>query len=226
MSVEADGTGYQYGEGAARSTRCPDRSTLIVKVEYAVTRVLLAQLGDLAQVHAGGVRLGAASLLLPGPAGAGKSSLAFALAMLLRPLYGDDVVLVGHDRRAHAFQRLLKIEADLLRAFGVDPRDTPYWEADAREAWYDPARRGPGWAEPAPVAWIVFPRYRPGAGVSLAALRRSAALERLRHLLLDTGAGGGPAVELLSRVVSNAEVAELTFGRAGQAAERLLAWAR
>lgn len=77
-----------------------------------------------------------------GEKGAGKSTLAAALARRGHRVISDDIVaLVETDQRPHVLvgQRTLKVHPEVLRSLGVDPETTlPVHPALAKRAWIAP----------------------------------------------------------------------------------------
>jgi hypothetical protein len=192
--------------------------------EYCLTEIFLQGCADVVQLHASGWATDAGAVLVLGPSGAGKSSLATQANLNGLAAFGDDLVLIGDDRKAAPFKRLFKSDPELLRRLGWDPAGTVFWDPESEEAWFDPARAG-GWAEPASVRTVAVVRF--GAGEPLAVEERSAAdgLSLLVHSCFETGLGKAEAFSRLTGLVEGASVLEVRFGDGEEAVRALSEWA-
>ena len=139
------------------------------------------------QIHAGVVSHGEQSVLLPAAPGGGKSTLVAALAHHGFRYLTDEIALL-EDETLHVrpvpFAITIKpgsvaplsayypelSEAPLHRR--EDEQDVLYLVPPAQDRW-------PADGSPAPVRWIVFPRYAPGETTVLRPLGKAEALARL-----------------------------------------------
>jgi len=136
--------------------RCPAWNDLPTTLEFVLAQTLIREAGVAAQVHGAGVSVGGEGLLLVGPSGRGKSSLAIQLTRLGHPLITDDFVLIHPGGRVEGARRHAKLDVKTLADLGIDPQGTVLWQVDADEAWVDPANLC-GWIRhPVPARWIVF----------------------------------------------------------------------
>ena len=91
-------------------------------MEWRATEDLLAQERAPICLHAAGVRLGSASVLLVGEAGSGKSTLAAALFERGHSLWGDDLVrFAPREGVFSAFPRSLKLDNKSLSCLHLIP---------------------------------------------------------------------------------------------------------
>ncbi len=201
---------------------CDTLVRLLSVCEFALTQAFLAGCGEFLQLHASGAVVSGSAVLALGRAGAGKSSLALSWHRAGYPALGDDVVLLDAEGRAHPFKRLYEVEVGVLERLGMDPAETRLWQPGSEEAWYDP-REGAGWGEPAPVSVVAVASFRPGAALTLNPLSRPAALNALLHSQLVTARDRPGHVEALARVAQRAQVFEVMFGSAAEAAAALAA---
>lgn len=216
---------HSHDGGALRSEGGEERAAsyqdLLALVEIEVTRALLA-LSEHAHLHASGTVVSDRAVLALGPAGAGKSSVAFAWHRMGLPLLGDDNVFIDASGSARAFRRLMKLEDERAREGGVDPASTLAWDPENPEIWYSPGSEG--WASrPAPVAVVARVRYRAGAPVEIRDQSPAETLNLLVHSLLTTGAPGAEALASLGRVAEHAQGLDVCFGDSMVAARTLAA---
>lgn len=169
-------------------------------VEWRATEDLLAQERAPICLHAAGVRLGSASVLLVGASGSGKSTLAAALLERGHSLWGDDLVRFAPGESVFsAFPRSLKLDNKSLSCLHLIP------------GLCSKATIGTFLA---PDCWYVSP----------AAIRRSwqAPPDRPRSVvLLESDAHRGPArVERTSEGAAAVLVSQRLLGRRGSADEQ------
>ncbi|HEX6978094.1 MAG TPA: PqqD family peptide modification chaperone [Alphaproteobacteria bacterium] len=151
-------------------------------VKAALVQAILARADFRLAVHAAAIAADGRVLLIPGPAGAGKTTLAAALMAGGFTLLGDDtVVLEAGDLRVRPlpFAPAVKSGAwELLAPYFPDILDLPIdVRPDRRQVRYlRPARIA---TEAQPAQWIVFPRAKRHGRTSLEPLSRVEALRRL-----------------------------------------------
>ncbi len=141
----------------------------------------------IAHLHAAAVRLGEATLLLPGSKGAGKSTLTAALVHAGAAYLSDDVVFLDERCRAVPLPVRLAVKEgswDVVAALFPELRRAEISTLRTAPIRYiDPEPQGaPGEAgktAPHPVNAIVFPRYRPEGPAELRPLPPEEALIRL-----------------------------------------------
>jgi hypothetical protein len=133
-------------------------------------------------VHGAGlVSPDGSGLLLIGPGGSGKTTLAAALNAQGWPLLHDDVVPVNPDGRllALALPLTLKVGSwPILHPLRPDLTETPIRQRHGQPVRLLPPRGQPP-AEPIATGALIFPRYQPGTPVQLQRLSPEAALQGL-----------------------------------------------
>lgn len=138
---------------------------------------------NLCVVHAGAVGRGDACVLLPGVAGAGKSTLTAALLHDGWDYLSDDTVPVdAADGRAIALTPPLTVKAGSLAVlsplYPALPELPEYGRAD-QEVRYLPPPADKACPADRAVAAVIFPRYRPGGDPRLIEIPAAQAFTRL-----------------------------------------------
>ncbi len=209
------------GEASDPVERIEADEVPVPELEWRVARALLpvASAPGVTPLHASGVVASQGAILIVGPSGSGKSTLAWHLQRLGLPLLGDDTVLLEADGRLSSFPRCPKVDRRALAVEGIAPTDPSILGGDETEAWVRPSA---GFArEAAPIAWIVVPRWSPGAPNFFRNLGAGERVERL----LPAVHGEGPARPGVRTVLDRLSVPpaiELTFGDGPAAARTLL----
>jgi hypothetical protein len=179
--------------------------------------------------HAGAVSSAGHGLLLPAPAGYGKTTLVAALIAAGFGYFGDDIAAVDPATLALLpFAKSLAVKAGGRRVLApfypaLGPGragGVPRLRAGGETVWYlpPPADAWPG--RPAPVRYVVLPRYVSRSRTALTPVTRSEALERLLEQSFGIAGPGGrglPGVASAVELVRRAECYALTVGRLGTA---------
>ena len=101
------------------------RDGAVRHVEWRMVRLAARAEQRMIHWHAAALTRGGHTILLPGRAGAGKSTLAVALAQRGFALLGEDVVFMDPlSREIHRFQRAIRLDGasrERLRAIGFEP---------------------------------------------------------------------------------------------------------
>ena len=194
---------------------------LLPAFEWAVTLALLAGTARYVHVHAAGAVRRNRALLVLGPTGAGKSTLALHWSQAGAPVLGDDTVLLDETGRVHPFPRLFKIDPVAITRAGVRLERTPWWSPGSSEAWYDPADTG-GWGSSAPIALVAVVE-RGGEGTVLVRdVTRRQGLAALLRSCQATGRTGTDAFDALTQAASGARFVALRYRRSDHAARTLI----
>ena len=215
VRTDADGGAVRSGD---RVQHVEARTDLLAAVEFEATLSLLAALAGYVQLHAAGALVDGGAVAALGPSGAGKSNLAMAWHRAGYRLLGDDAVLLGGRGMARCFARLMKLDVARARAFGIDVERTLDFDPTSAEIWYDPSDAA-GWAtDVAPLRTVAWVRWQPGSGLRVRRLEPADGLKRMIGDLFDTGLTPAEAVPLLAGVASEAELLEVDFEDAVEAA--------
>jgi hypothetical protein len=184
LVVERDAMGFSVRMPGDVVERCHQREELAPLLKICLARLALQHSRDLCSLHAAGVALNGKCLLLPGPSGIGKSTLAAALTLEGLPLLGDDTIVLAEEEpvlaRPMPFSICLKPGAwELLghRLPGLAQRATHKRPDGKRVRYLVPPRLCDGTSMP--VGWIVFPQRRATISAELVPIERAEALSRL-----------------------------------------------
>lgn len=176
--VTVDGSGTVRGDDGTPVAEGRGSSLAVASTLWHLTQ-LAGRTRERAVLHAAVVGRGGQAVLLLGPPGAGKSTLAAALVLDGWSLLSDE--LAGLDlagELVHHFRRPVALSADSLAR--LPPVAGRGWEGPESELHLRFDELRPGSASPAlPAAASVFVRYRPGATGGVRAMARAQALAGL-----------------------------------------------
>jgi hypothetical protein len=171
--VLRDGEGWVVIAEGRIVEHAPRPAQAVPTLKLALTRLALSRASGFAAVHAAAVGRGGDAVLLPAPAGAGKSTLAAGCVQAGWELVADDTVVLCAGPDEVPLLRPLPLALCLkpgswapLAGLGID-LETPavHERLDGKRARYvAPPRAADG---PRTLAAIVVPRWRPGAEGSL-----------------------------------------------------------
>jgi hypothetical protein len=186
-ALAPDGDGWTVVAGGQVAERAASRAQAIPALKLALARLALSRVNGIGAVHAAAVAHCGRAVLLPAPAGAGKSTLAAGCAFMGWEMIADDTVVLDGPAECAVLRPLplascLKAGSWLpLADLGADLEPLCVHERlDGRQARYLPA---PLPAEsPAPVAAIVIVRWQE-SGRSPAQLVRMSPLQAFEALM-------------------------------------------
>ena len=215
VQTDADGGTVRCGD---RIQRYEWKTDLLTAVEFEANRRLLATQAGYVHLHASGAVVDGGAVIAVGPSGSGKSNMAMAWHRAGYRLLGDDAVLLGNDGKVRSFARLIKLDADRAGAFGIEVERTLAFDPTYGEIWYDPCD-GAGWAtDLVPLRTVAWVRWQPGSPLRVRRLEPAESLTRMIGDLSKTGLEPAEAVPALARVASEAELLEVEFEDAVEAA--------
>lgn len=175
----------------------------------------LRRAGHFLMIHAGAVASPSGEgVLLPGPAGSGKTSL---VAGLVRAGFGylsdEGGAIDPVTRRVYPYPRALTLKAGSFSHFmDVWSRDgQPPLAAVERHVPPDLLRPG-AVVGPCEVRYVIFPTYRKGVATELSPITAAAAVVELGRNAINLSLYGGRAVTLLADVVRGARAYQLESG--------------
>lgn len=185
-------------------------------LEWRITTRILQNLKQFIQIHAAGVERGGKALLLVGPSGSGKSSLALCLLRRGWKCMSDEVVLLDagcgsvlpFPRSFHADFSAMKIFHDLVAKQG----DTAFRDSSGKMR-LDPSFALEDWvAEPSPPGWIVFPDYQPGHSGEIEPVGETEALSLMLSQAINLAEHGKRGLDALMELVRSLQCFRLTTG--------------
>jgi len=159
-------------------------------------------------IHAAVAARGGRAVLMPGPPGAGKSTLCAALAARGWRLLSDEMALVDpKDGQVHPLPRPISLKnesIEVMRRFAPDAVVSP--EAVATEkgtiAYLKPPAQALARAqEPARPAWVIFPKYEAGAGARVEPVSKGRAFMRLAQGAFNYSVLGAEGFRVLGDLV-------------------------
>jgi hypothetical protein len=179
--------GFVLCEAGIAVERCAALDQVMPMVRRGLCSLALRDSGELCAVHAGALRRGGRCLLLPGRAGSGKSTLCAGLIGAGFELFGDDTVVLSRgDLAAQPLPLGICLKPGAWAAVAAsytELRKLPvHRRLDGQRARYLTPGDGAISADVAaraPIAWLVFPTYRPDRAASLVPLDKAAALQSL-----------------------------------------------
>jgi len=171
-------------------------------------------------IHAAVVERDGCTAILAAPPGSGKSTLCAALVSRGWRLLSDELALIDPlDRLLTPVPRPISLKnesIDIIRRYdpsaviGPVVRDTHKGTVSHMKAPADSVRRSQETARP---AWIVFPRFQPGAKVELSPYSKARTLVRLAENAFNYTLLGERGFEALVGIVDKAECYEFTYSK-------------
>lgn len=220
QSVEATDekvfTVFERGEVLCRTY---DLARLLPFLENQITDTALRGLDNFFQIHSGVVSRGGKSLLLPGPPGSGKTTLALGLVLSGFKYLSEEVALIDPSSRdVVPFPRSLCFKersfTTVKRLMSkIEVKDAE-WEIDRGGVHYidvtdiatDP------YGEREPVGYVIFPRYNPHGKSVLSKISRAEAASRIAQMSLNFSSYGKSGVDIAVEIARNAECWALSVG--------------
>jgi hypothetical protein len=218
-----DGASYRLREASHGLGSFESAHDAVAYLEHWVNTAAVASSFDrYVLVHAGVVSSGGAGVLIPGASGAGKSTLVAALCLEGFSYLSDELAVVDAESLSvlpflkaiclkaggwSALGAAFPVPAPLLTAFRIDGEKLFFLEPPLPS----PSDRH------TKVQYVIVPVRRPGAPPDLAPCSRAVALAELARQSLNLPRHGGSGVEVLARVVEEAECFLLTYDDLGGA---------
>jgi hypothetical protein len=158
------------------------------------------------------------AIVLPGDSGWGKSTLTLALAERGYSYLSDEfAVLDPRSAQIEAFPKPISIRdpspfAASLQRYGdwLTPAEYPAVRPESVRYVHPPNRVPPLAGQPAPVGFIIFPRYDPTAITQLTPLEPDEVARRLLSHSVNLPRLGGAGIQLVARLVAQAQCYALT----------------
>lgn len=218
-----DDRGYSV-RGRQEHLGTPTLPEAVSLLEQLLTRELARSLEGVRVIHGAAVATPTGTLLIPGPGGAGKSTLATGLAGRGCPLLGDDVVLLSlDDRLIHPFKRLLRIDDRAAAIFRLTPPPGALRVLFPGRSFFHPRDLGSTWARPSRLAAVVLPRRRDDhrGRPALTDVSGGAAVKEILEQVLLVERVGPEEFRATADALAGARLSELRFDRSDRAVELL-----
>ena len=178
---------------------------------------------DLVLVHASAAVLDGRAIVMPGPMGAGKSTLVAALVRAGLGYLTDEIVALDPATGVVVpYPKYLSLGPALAHLVPDLPADLRTVVGDQRLVSPEAIRPG-AVAPPAPPRVVVFPRYERGAATAVTRLRPAAALSTLAQHAFHLDHDGPRVLTTLATMVERSSCFEMVSGDVDEARDTLLA---
>ncbi len=199
------------------ANRRPDE--VLPYLEWGINWRVIATRTEYVQLHAATLACEGQAVVLVGPSGTGKSTLAAGLLARGWSYLSDEFALIDPNTlHVHPFPKALCIKAGSFPE--MDRLSLPLW----RRRHYVKAFKGPvGYirtqdvarqvdTSPRPIRFVVFPRYAGGNEARLYPVSRARAAFSLAGYAFNRNVFGSRTITILGQVVRNAECFGLQSG--------------
>jgi hypothetical protein len=187
-------------------------------------RALLPAGEEYVSLHAAALARDDVAVLLAGPPGAGKTTITLALLERGWTYLSDDLAPVSIDSGLVApVPKPLHVKDPSAWRNGPARWTSPSWVPKPKKTFLVPADRWPVATEPVPVRAVIFPRYQPGAPLTLEPLGAGTALARCAQNAREPTAVPEKTLPVLAQLLRGAEAFSMTHGAASAVADRLAA---
>jgi hypothetical protein len=207
---------YRITQAGDQVGECASVEDAAVHLEFLINTAAAMGLAKNLLLHAGAVASSGRGFVIPGASGAGKSTLVASLCLSGFDYFSDEIAVV--DTETAVLRPFLKSVClkpggwDALRAvYPLPPPALIGTRVDGEAVRYlttpgphDPERR-------VPIRHIILPRRQIGARARLSPVSRALTLTELARHALNVAEHGFPGVELLARLVEEAECHTLTY---------------
>jgi hypothetical protein len=221
LTLSETATGYEVHLDAVRLLATPAKSIALQSLLWHANRQAIDHSRGSVLVHASAAAHAGTALVLPGPMGAGKSTLVAALVRAGLDYLTDEVVAVDPGSGlVRPYPKYLSLDP----GFGapLPPTGVRAFLGDSTLVAADDLRPGAAAREPAQPRIVVIPRYEPGATANLEPLRPAAALAALAQHAFHIEADAARTLEVLGALVEQSRGYELVSGDVPGATRALL----
>ncbi len=210
---------YALRGESGKGIRLERRFEVLPHLEWLINWEVIQHRNEFLQLHAASLSREGLGLVMPGHTGSGKTTLTAALLARGWSYYCDEFALIHPETLAlHPFPRALCIKEPGFEV--VDrlalrlERKTPYQKVTkGRVAYLNPLDiRTDIVSRPAPVRWMVFPRYAAGATPTLKPMSPAQAAYEAARQCFNFPVYRGRAVALLAAIVRSAACYQLISG--------------
>jgi HprK-related kinase A len=214
-------------DGRAPHEDMPADHALAV-LEWGINLVIAMRFHRYLMLHAAVLERGGQALLLPAWPGHGKTTLCAALAHRGWRLLSDEFGLVEPGSIAlHPLPRPMPLKNESIAVirgfapeafFGPEIANTRKGTVAHVRAPRESVERA---AEPAPAAWVVFPRWRAGAALDLEPLPKSEGFAQLATNAFNYELLGEAAFDTVERIIADSSSHRLEYGHVDDAVRAL-----
>ena len=189
-------------------------------LEWAMNWCISSHVNHHLLIHSAVVERGGRAVILPAPPGSGKSTLCAALVHRGWRLLSDEIAVVP--LQAEGLLPVVRPVSlknqsiDIIAAFEPTARFSRPAHGTSKGTvvhMMAPPAHVARMDEPAPAAWIVFPRWRPGAEVSLRPRGRAETLVDLARNSFNAGTLGLAGFDRLARLVDGCACHDFEYSR-------------
>ncbi|MBT3068639.1 HprK-related kinase A [Rhodoferax sp. U11-2br] len=170
-------------------------------------------------IHSAVVERDGLAMVLPGSPGSGKSTLCAALALTDWRLLSDELTIISQlDGKVQPVPRPISLKnqsIDIIKAFVPSAELTPPVVATHKGAiaYARPPRSAVQAShQTAPVGYVVFPKFVPGAQLDFEPLSRAEALSELMENTFNVGLLGAEGFASLARAIADAKCYAVEYG--------------
>lgn len=189
-------------------------------LEWAMNWCVSSHVNHHLLIHAAVVERGGRAVVLPAPPGSGKSTLCAALVQRGWRLLSDEIAVVPlHADGLLPLVRPVSLKnrsIEILAAYEPSARFSRPAHGTSKGTvahMMAPAAHVARMDEPAPAAWIVFPRWREGAAPRLAGRSRAATLVDLARNSFNAATLGLQGFDRLARLVDGCDSFDFEYAR-------------
>lgn len=212
VALEPEGERLRISSGGDPSG-IEDRDRVVTEMERRIVQDIVPRVPHVLGFHGALLSRGDRSVLLAAPSGAGKTTLAIALAASGWSMHTDEMALLGRDSRWRGvgFRPCVKQENfALVRALWPALDEAIAHCRYGRQVKFLPIDMADGHGS---VTDVIFPRFVEGAPAALTPVAPVDALQQLLAQCIHVQPGfAAPDVDLLARWHSGARFHALTFG--------------
>ncbi len=189
-------------------------------LEWAMNWCISSHVNHHLLIHSAVVERGGRAVILPAPPGSGKSTLCAALVHRGWRLLSDEIAVVP--LQAEGLLPVVRPVSlknqsiDIIGAFEPSARFSRPAHGTSKGTvahMMAPLAHVARMDEPAPAAWIVFPRWREGAEVSLQPRNRAETLVEMARNSFNAGTLGLAGFDRLARLVDGCACFDFEYSR-------------